>query len=123
MLSYNYFTNFRSKQGLEEWRNQAKLKQRLREERVHQDADYLGAAQTAPFATETNEKPEMVPPQATSSNLLGSKVKVEIDYQTVQKYKTKLEEKRKQIGIISNPSSELRKAEKSLAEVRLVNIS
>ena len=54
---------------------------------------------------------------SSSTQLIGN---AEID-ERVQKYMSKLEENRKQAGIISAPSSQLKEAERRLAEVSISN--
>ena len=114
----------RSKQGLEDWRNQAKLKQRMKE-KMFADAgenSYVKAVEVAPFATDSVEgsavslRPDRTVQEAVPGNRT-LKLKLDIDKQIVHKYRTKLEEKRQQVGIITKPSSELQEAEQSLAEV------
>ncbi len=99
----------RSKRGLEEWRNQARLKQKQKEQMVQDEGkvSFSQAVDTAPFATGESVS-AVVHVQDTTS--VGNE-------QRVLRYRTDLEEKRKQAGIISNPSSQLREAEKALAEV------
>ena len=113
----------RSKQGLEEWRNQAKLKQKLKEQDKG-ELSYVRAMDMAPFATETMKtEEESSRPQPSTimqdADLLGSKLSLRLDQELVDKYRTKLKEKRQQVGIITVPSSELQEAEKNLAEVSL----
>lgn len=105
----------RSKQGLEEWRNQAKLKQKLilRDGAEH---SYVKAIENAPFAidiikipSQTDTLEEADPP--------GSNLEVGVDREVVEKFRSRLEDKRRQVGIIINPSAELQEAEKNLAEV------
>lgn len=81
---------------------------------------YVKAVEMAPFATENIEKQEVSPPPVRplhddTPDLLHSEMRV--NQQLVQKYRIKLEEKRKQVGIITNPSSDLQAAENTLAEV------
>lgn len=101
-----FHSNNRSQRGLEEWRHQAKLKQK---EKVLED-EYAYAR--APFATDTTQQP----PSGSSDNRDGGGDEKGQE-QGVQKFKTRLEKTREQIGIISNPSLELQEAERSLAEV------
>lgn len=86
---------------------------------------YVKAVEIAPFATETMKTPaeSSQPSRTLQDDHLEGKVrwKVEVDQEMVEKYRTKLEEKRKQVGIITTPSSELKEAEKTLAEVSLLH--
>lgn len=107
--SINY--NNRSQRGLEEWRHQAKLKQK---EKVLED-EY--AYTRAPFAIDTTQQP----PSGSSDNRDGGGDEKGKE-QGVQKFKTRLEKTREQIGIISNPSLELQEAERSLAEVGFLGL-
>lgn len=107
----------RSKHGLEEWRNHAKLKQKQKEQMVreHGHQSYPKAIDTAPFATETKDKSSNAGADDDAGDTLvggeGSKLRA-------QRYRVGLEEMRKQAGIISKPSSQLQEAERALAEVR-----
>ena len=106
---------FRSKQGLEEWRNQTKLKQL---EAARNQEPLPGITESAPYATRIPAKPDVPPMEEEEDAVaLHYKLGAGLDHHKVQKYKTRLEEKRKQVGIIQHPSSELQQAEKCLAEV------
>lgn len=98
----------RSKRGLEEWRNQAKLQQI--EASQHEP---VLIPSSVPYATQVEIKPEL-----THNHAPKYKPGDGPHHQKVEKYKTRLEEKRKQVGLITQPSSELQQAEKCLAEVR-----
>ena len=70
-------------------------------------------AETVPYTTQAQTKPELAQDYAPLQYKLGDG----LDHLRVKKYKTRLEEKRKQVGLITQPSSELQQAEKCLAEV------
>lgn len=101
----------KSKQGLEEWRDQAKQMQKWMQ---NEEEVYQRAVDTAPFATQSTEKPES--PEPVHQDVSTDVEKAVFMEQLVHKHMTKLEDKRKQAGIILNPSSQLQEAEKSLAE-------
>lgn len=110
----------RSKQGLEEWRTQAKLKQKEQEQMVQDSGQqhYHKAVDTAPFATDTKEKSVSLAGTGTDDGDSRGAQKGGDNRWRVHRYRVHLEEKRKQAGIISNPSVQLQEAEKALAEVR-----
>ena len=79
---------------------------------IHQDQQsYPKAVDTAPFATEPTQHPPSVPTHVTPKEV------ADMNFQRVNRYRTRLEENRRQIGIISKPSTQLEEAEKALAEV------
>ena len=108
----------RSKQGLEEWRNQAKLKQLQSQ---YQNAHPV-VADTAPYATQITTKLPEISQTFDDATSLQYKLGSGLDHHKVEKYKSRLEEKRKQVGLITHPSSELQEAEKCLAEVRHLEV-
>lgn len=79
---------------------------------------YLKAVDTAPFATQSTEKPES--PEPVHQDVSTDVEKAVFMEQLVHKHVARLEDKRKQAGIILNPSSQLQEAEKSLAEVQIL---
>lgn len=87
--------------------------------RLQGQQPYSKAVDTAPFATETKDG-------SVGAVAQGSEEEGQLRMQsrlTVQRYRSRLEEKRKQAGIITQPSSQLQEAEKALAEVRYNNSS
>lgn len=80
--------------------------------RNHGQQPYPKAIDTAPFATETKEK-SVAAGDSTGDGRAEGQLRV-------QRYRSQLEEKRKQAGIITKPSSQLQEAEKALAEVSKV---
>lgn len=80
---------------------------------VHQgQQSYPKAVDTAPFATgSTGSLPRGLPTDITSKEVADT------NFQRVHQYRARLEENRRQIGIISKPSAQLEEAERALAEV------
>lgn len=75
-------------------------------------------ADTAPYATQLPTKPEILETVEEDVPSLRYKLGAGLDPHKVDKYKSRLEEKRKQVGLITDPTTELQQAEKCLAEVR-----
>lgn len=75
------------------------------------------AAETAPYATHLPTEPETLQTVEEDVPSLRYKLGAGLDPHKVDKYKSRLEEKRKQVGLINNPTTELQEAEKCLAEV------
>ena len=115
VMEGNLLSPHRSKQSLEEWREEMRLMQQHAHVSPHHSTTSL-----APFATETPQSPEREADEERGASLpagLHEQREAAFD-ECVRRYVSELRGQRVQAGLVREPSDDLLEAEKRLAEVR-----